>query len=110
LLSTSALGDDLPGMADRLREHFATLTEPDWSDRAALIEHTVADFRAYTGSLPFDEAEIRATIARDIDRTPNIRVALTNHSHISGDEEPWRARLGEITAPTLVLHGTEDPL
>jgi pimeloyl-ACP methyl ester carboxylesterase len=24
--------------------------------------------------------------------------------------EPWRGRLGHVSAPTLVLHGTEDPL
>jgi len=110
LLSTTAGGDDLPGTADRMLAHFTSLTEPDWTDRAAIIEHTVRDFRAYAGSLPFDEAEIRATAGRDVDRTTDMRVARTNHSHIEGDEEPLRDRLGEITAPTLVLHGTEDPL
>ena len=34
---------------------------------------------------------------------------MTNHWMLeSGD--PIRPRLGEVTAPTLVLHGTEDPL
>jgi pimeloyl-ACP methyl ester carboxylesterase len=110
LLSTSALGDDLPGMADRLRDHYASPEEPDWTDRAAVIEYLVREFRAYAGSLPFDEAEIRAIAGRDYDRTTDIQVAFTNHSHLQGDDGPWRHRLGEITAPTLVMHGTEDPL
>jgi pimeloyl-ACP methyl ester carboxylesterase len=110
LLSTSALGDDLPGIADRLGDHYATATAPDWTDRAAFIDYLVADFRAHAGTLAFDEAEIRATAGRDFDRTPDIQVAFTNHSHLGGDEGPWRHRLGEITAPTLVMHGTEDPL
>jgi pimeloyl-ACP methyl ester carboxylesterase len=110
LLSTTAGGDDLPGMTDELGRHFGAMTEPDWTDRAAVVEYLVEDFRAYTGSLPFDEDEIRATAGEDFDRTGDIAVALTNHGHIEDTGEPWRTRLGEIIAPTLVLHGTEDPL
>ncbi len=34
---------------------------------------------------------------------------MTNHWILEGGE-PMRPRLGEIAAPTLVLHGTDDPL
>jgi pimeloyl-ACP methyl ester carboxylesterase len=34
---------------------------------------------------------------------------LTNHDHVGGGG-PWRDRLGEIAVPTLVVHGTDDPL
>jgi pimeloyl-ACP methyl ester carboxylesterase len=110
LMSTSALGDDLPPMSAALAEHYRDATEPDWSDRAAVIDYIVAEFRALTGTLQFDEAGIRATAGQDIDRTPDIRVAFTNHGHIPDTGESWRPRLGEITAPTLVLHGTADPM
>jgi len=110
LVATTAGGDDLPNQTAALAGHFSSVTEPDWTDRSAVIEYLVADFRAYAGSLPFDEAGIRATAGQDVDRTLDIQVALTNHSHIAITGEPWRPRLGEITAPTLVLHGTEDPL
>jgi len=110
LIATTAGGDDLPKLTELLSEYFASMVEPDWADRTAIVDHLVESFRAYTGSLPFDEAEIRATAGRDVDRTPDIRVALTNHDHIAIAGDPWRGRLGEITAPTLVLHGTEDPL
>lgn len=112
LMSFSATpgDDDLPGVAERLRLHFSTAVEPDWSDRAAVIDSIVDEFRAYAGTLPFDEAGIRTTAGRDVNRTADIRVAFTNHMHIQGDEGPLRPRLPMITAPTLVLHGTEDPL
>ena len=110
LISTTAGGDDLPKMSDQLGKYFSSKVEPDWTDRSAVIEYLVDDFRAYAGSIPFDEDEIRAMAGRDVDRTTDIRVALTNHGHISVIGEPWRTRLGEITVPTLILHGTEDPL
>src|SRR5947207_59850 len=51
LLSTSpGPGPDsgLPGVADRLKEHFAVAAvEPDWADRTAVVEHIMRDYRAY---------------------------------------------------------------
>ena len=34
---------------------------------------------------------------------------LTNHFMLEAGD-PWRQRLGEVAAPALVVHGTEDPL
>lgn len=110
LMSTSSGGSDLPPMSDELASAFADPSPPpDWSDRAAVIDHVVDDLRLYEGSLPFDEAGSRTLVARIVDRTHDIEASMTNH-WILEDGEPARARLGEITAPTLVLHGTEDPL
>jgi pimeloyl-ACP methyl ester carboxylesterase len=113
LISTSAgPGDpDLPAMTEELRGHFASPPpEPDWSDRAAVTEYVVADARAYAGkSRPFDETAWRDLAGRDFDRSVNIASSMTNHVLIEGGPG-WRQRLGEIRIPTLVLHGTEDPL
>jgi pimeloyl-ACP methyl ester carboxylesterase len=111
LISTSAgPGDpDLPPMSEDLRAAFAQPPpEPDWSDRTAVIDFLVADERPYFGSLPYDEAARRELIGRIVDRTTNPQSAATNHGFVEGGE-PLRPRLGRITAPTLVLHGTEDP-
>jgi pimeloyl-ACP methyl ester carboxylesterase len=112
LMSTSAGGDDLPPMSDELAGAFSDPPQPpDWSDRAAVIDHLVEDLRLYEGSLPFDETRVRALAARIVDRTANIESTMRNHWILeSGDGEPVRPRLGGIRAPTLVLHGTEDPL
>ena len=34
---------------------------------------------------------------------------MTNH-HVIGGDHRWRERLGGLDAPTLVVHGTEDPV
>jgi pimeloyl-ACP methyl ester carboxylesterase len=112
LISTSpGSGADLPKMSDELRAHFAGATaEPDWSDQAAVIDYVVEDARHYAGtSRPFDEAAWRDLAGRDFDRTINIASSMKNHSLIEGGDG-WRERLAEIRVPTLVMHGTEDPL
>ena len=83
--------------------------EPDWSDRRAVVDYIVDDLRAYAGSVPFAEEEIGAVAGRIVDRSVNIASTMTNHFLLESGE-PLRPRIGEIRAPTLVLHGTEDPL
>jgi pimeloyl-ACP methyl ester carboxylesterase len=52
---------------------------------------------------------MRTIAARVFDRTTNLASSITNHAGIdSGDR--WRERLGEVSVPTLVIHGTEDPM
>jgi pimeloyl-ACP methyl ester carboxylesterase len=112
LISTSpGSGADLPEMSEELRAHFAgAIEEPAWSDRDAVIDYIVEDARPYAGkSRPFDEAAWRDLAGRDFDRTINIASSMKNHFLIEGGDS-WRERLGEIRIPTLVLHGTEDPL
>jgi pimeloyl-ACP methyl ester carboxylesterase len=110
LISTSPGGTDLPPMSDELRARFAEPSpEPDWSDRQAVVDYLVDDLRPYAGTLPFDEEGIQALVGRIVDRTVNIASTVKNHWLLEGGE-PVRPRLGEIRAPTLVLHGTEDPL
>jgi pimeloyl-ACP methyl ester carboxylesterase len=112
LISTSSgPGDpDLPRMSEELRAHFASpMPEPDWSDRAAVIDYVAADARPYAGkSRPFDEAAWRDLAGRDFDRSVDIASSM-NHFLVEGGDSS-RPRLGEIHIPTLVLHGTEDPL
>ena len=113
LISTSAgAGDpDLPPMSEDLRARFASAAaEPDWTDRAAVIDYLVEDARPYAaGSRAFDEAAWRDLAERDFDRSLNIASSMKNHFLAEGGES-WRHRLEEIAAPTLVIHGAEDPL
>jgi pimeloyl-ACP methyl ester carboxylesterase len=110
LLSTSPGGRDLPPPSAELAAYFADRpAEPDWADRSAVIDYIVEDVRAYARSVPFDDESVREVAGRVVDRTRNIRSTLTNHGLLEGGD-PIRERLGEIAAPTLVLHGTEDPL
>ena len=116
LIATSPVGSrdpgkpDLPPMSEELASSFADpAPEPDWSNREAVIDYIVEGLRPYSGSLPFDEEGQRALVEGVVDRTVNIASSLKNHSIIGGGE-PVRRSLGDVTVPTLVLHGTEDPL
>jgi pimeloyl-ACP methyl ester carboxylesterase len=116
LISTSPVGPrpaarpELPSMSKELAARFAEPgPEPDWSDREAVIDYIVEGLRPFAGSLPFDEDRQRALFERVFDRTINIESSMKNHWLLE-EGEPVRKPISEITAPTLVLHGTEDPL
>jgi pimeloyl-ACP methyl ester carboxylesterase len=98
----------LPPMSKELAA-FEPPPEPDWADAVAVVDYVVAGLYPYAGSVRFDEEQMRELVARIVDRTIDMRSSQTNHWIIEGGE-PIRDRLGEIEAPTLVLHGTEDPL
>jgi pimeloyl-ACP methyl ester carboxylesterase len=102
---------DLPGVSAERRAVFANEpAEPDWADRAAVIDYLVEAERPYAArSRPFDEAGMRERAGRVFDRTVDIAASLTNQ-FMADTGDPWRQRLGQVTAPTLVVHGTEDPL
>ena len=100
---------ELPPMSEDLAAKFAEGGDaaPDWADRDAVIAYYTEGERAFAGTIPVDEERVRRVVGRAWDRSPSMASAQ-NHWQLGG--EPIRARLGEITAPTLVLHGTADPL
>jgi pimeloyl-ACP methyl ester carboxylesterase len=103
--TTAGAGDpDLPGMAP-----IEFPPEPDWSDRAAVVEYLVASQRAVSGD-PFDEEEIREIATLATARTKNPESSAKNHYEADDPGGPWRHRLPEIKVPTLVIHGEVDPL
>ncbi|GAA3106225.1 alpha/beta fold hydrolase [Streptosporangium carneum] len=112
LASTSPGGPDspdLPPMSEKLVRLFQEpQPSPDWSDRESVIAHFLAGERAFAGAIPVDERRIRRIAGRAFDRSP-VPAAAANHWMIEGGES-IRPRLGEIDVPTLVLHGTDDPL
>jgi pimeloyl-ACP methyl ester carboxylesterase len=110
LMSTSAGGTDLPPVAESLAARFANpAPPPDWSNRDEVIDYVVESHRAFIGTLPFDADEARALAAVVVDRTIDMEASMTNHWLVGGGD-PVRPRLGQIIAPTLVIHGSEDAL
>jgi pimeloyl-ACP methyl ester carboxylesterase len=111
LISTSPAtpGDrDLPPPAEQFGR-FLTVAKVDWSDTESVIEYLVAYSRMLAGGQrPFDEAAARELVRRDIERAHNI-AATQNHDMLADGERP-REPLSSITAPTLVIHGTADPM
>ncbi|TDD85752.1 alpha/beta hydrolase [Actinomadura darangshiensis] len=108
--------EDLPEHAPELMAHIMNPPEVDWTDRASVTAFMLESARHLAGPA-FDEAEARASIERIYDRTPigtdpgkahrANQMATAFAAMDSGDR--WRERLPAVTAPTLVVHGEDDP-
>jgi pimeloyl-ACP methyl ester carboxylesterase len=98
----------LPSATERFNGFLAS-AEVDWSDRGSVIEYLVAYERMLAGGArPFDEVAWRELVRRDVERARDI-AASENHSLVAeGDvrSEP----ISSIAVPTLVIHGTADPM
>jgi pimeloyl-ACP methyl ester carboxylesterase len=88
---------------------FVTTANVDWSDEASVVEYLVAYSRMLAGpERPFDEAAVRELVRRDVERARDI-AASENHGAVEqGDVS--REPLSSIEVPTLVIHGTADPM
>ena len=111
LISTSfVVGDDrapLPGPTEELTRFWGT-PMPDSADRDAALDHLVAYQRLLTGGRrPFDDAFARDLVRRDMERARS-HPSAGNHELIEGAAP--REPVSAISAPTLVVHGTADPL
>ena len=101
---------DLPAPEPRAARVFSgEIPEPDWADREAVVDYLVELERPFAGAGGFDAEAQREYAGRVFDRARNLASQLTNPFAVKGGEG-WRGRLGEIAAPTLVIHGDDDPL
>jgi pimeloyl-ACP methyl ester carboxylesterase len=87
---------------------FVATAEVDWSDRESVIRYLVAYCRVLAGDRPFDEPAVADFVRRDVERAHDI-AAAQNHDLLAEDERP-RPPLSSIAVPTLVIHGTADPI
>lgn len=88
---------------------FASTAQVDWADPGSVTEHLVAWCRVLAGDArPFDEPAARALVERDVARARDV-AAQQNHDVLPDGPEP-PGTLASIRVPTLVLHGTADPL
>ena len=115
LIATSPAGERaghgrLPSMEPRIAEAFEhPAPEPNWSDREAVVTYLVEAERPFAGSLGLDEERARRIAGIVVDRTVDIAASVTNHWLLAGDSsDPFR--MADIHVPTLVMHGTTDPV
>jgi pimeloyl-ACP methyl ester carboxylesterase len=99
-----------PGPDDRLpkpnKKVFSSMSAPPENEEE-WVDSVVAFCRALAGSrFAFDEDQIRELARADVARGTNIR---SNHARLP-QLSSRVDRLREIHAPTLVVHGTDDPL
>jgi pimeloyl-ACP methyl ester carboxylesterase len=110
LISTTfavSSGRELPPPA-RSYTQFLRDARVDWDDAQSVIEYVVDHWRALSPTTrPFDEHNVRGLATRDVQRARNFASAR-NHGLLAG--EPPDRPVSAIGVPTLVIHGTADPL
>lgn len=111
LISTSPalpVERELPPPAQEFTR-FVTTAEADWSDRGSVIQYVVDYSRMLAGhERTFDETATRELVKRDVERARDF-AAVQNHDALAEGERSRKA-LSSITVPTLVIHGTADPM
>ena len=111
LISTSPAvpGDrELPPPTEEF-SRFASTAHVDWSDAESVVEYLVAYSRVLAGGQrPFDETAARELARREVERARSF-AAAQNHDAIPNGQRPRAAALS-IDVPTLVIHGTADPM
>lgn len=89
---------------------YSLLTAPPPSEREAYIEYMLTFQKTISGrGFPVDEAWVRKISARSYDRCfyPQGKVRQLAAILTQGNREP---ALASVKVPTLVVHGTDDPL
>jgi pimeloyl-ACP methyl ester carboxylesterase len=88
---------------------FLSTARVDWSDAHSVIDYLVDYSRLLAGSQrPFDEVAVRDLVRRDVERARDS-AATQNHDALP-DDGGRREPLSSVAAPTLVIHGTADPM
>ena len=112
LMSTSPVGavsSPLPPPTAELAASFASTPPPtDWHDPDAVGALAVEAERLYSGSIPVDERRVRRIAVSSASRSPSPDSA-DNHWSVA-DPPGLRTDIESIALPTLVIHGSEDPL
>ena len=106
LMSTTPVGDAGVALPPPTAQLTAEPPAVDWADPEAVGAAFVDAERLYSGTIPVDENRIRRIAAAFLARSSSPASA-ENHWMIADGPEP---RTGPITLPTLVVHGSHDPL
>ncbi len=106
----SSVWDDLPELPQidrRILDYHASAATLNWENRDEVLRYMVGGWRLLNGSRhPFDEKKAVLLAKTEFDRANNL-LSMFNHSFLKGGEDLY-GESKKITAPTLIIHGTED--
>jgi pimeloyl-ACP methyl ester carboxylesterase len=112
-LAGSELGaDDLPAPDASWMQQFMAVALSPATSREDQIDRKVKMYQLMAGSAQvFDEARQRAVASIEVAQASNLDAAM-NHTFAIGASSPKDRRelLKTVDVPTLVIHGTEDPI
>ncbi|MEM7016646.1 MAG: alpha/beta hydrolase [Pseudomonadota bacterium] len=104
--------EELPGADQAWTEKMMALAMQPSGGRDDDIERKIKQFELLAGSIEaFDEDEQRRIATIEVDQANDLNMAM-NHSMAIASSHPADRRplLAELDLPTLVIHGTEDPI
>jgi pimeloyl-ACP methyl ester carboxylesterase len=110
LISSPGMGDErLPGPTDDFLEQLsARQLAPPPKTRDERVASLVELFRLYAGTaVPFEEDRLRAACEAEVDR---MWYPESGHGPAAWSTASRVDRLHEIRVPTLIMHGTADPI
>ncbi|MDO3685638.1 alpha/beta fold hydrolase [Micromonospora sp. C28ISP2-4] len=106
-----AAAGELPPPTPRFLDHLMDSAKAPRTTPQERMDADVQTWRVLNGDvLPFDEAAARRFVEHCYDRADDITAALNHDLAGRRWDDDRRAPLSRITAATLVLHGSEDPL
>jgi len=114
LIATSLFGGDdnvrdLPPMDEKIPAYHTKGATLDWADEAVVIPYLVDGSRLLSGSKrAFDEKRVYKHVTTEVKRANNL-LSMFNHAFLKGDDA-YEGKMKEIQVPSLVIHGTEDPV
>lgn len=109
LVMTSNYDSSLPKKDSKVTEAFAKTNIDDWKDKGKVIKYFIEKNKILTGSkYPLDKERIMNLAEVEFYRANNLQ-SMENHGFIKGLGS-YLSRTDEINVPTLVIHGTEDPI
>lgn len=102
-------GDPLPHITPEFMAHFSALETLDWTDLAG-VEDFLVGIDALSGGTGhrFDAAASRAQVRRMLSRTASP-ASMFNHATVTTRQD-WTGKYRQVEQPTLVIHGTDDPV
>ncbi len=112
MIASSVFGPDnpeLPQAGPKIVNYYLGGNKLDWNDRDLVIQYIADGWRLLAGSRhPFNEKLVLRLANEEVERSKNL-LSSFNHSRLKGGEE-YFGRIHEINIPSLIIHGTEDPV
>ncbi|MFJ7753691.1 alpha/beta fold hydrolase [Peribacillus muralis] len=110
LIASSVFGtvmEELPPMDQRILDHHAKSASVDWANKESGIAFLADGWKTLAGSKPYEQERMYKLAKREAERAKQLPSRF-NHAMLAGGDE-YYDRMGEISVPVLIIHGTEDP-
>jgi len=110
LIASSVFGTEaekLPPMDQRILDYHKKSASIDWSNHEETVPYLAGGWKILSGTKPYEEKRMYKLAEREAARAKQLPSRF-NHALLQGGGQ-YYDRLSEITIPTLIIHGTEDP-